>query len=94
MNVHCVSAPQEEGFHCVVADPPWENKSASRGQKYPTLPSRRLLSIPVPQMLHKVQCSCNHAPMYNGGFCLLKQPVSSGKLKKLGVLKADELRCC
>ena len=34
-------------------DPPWENASARRGSKYPALPSRRLLAIPVPRLLHK-----------------------------------------
>lgn len=34
-------------------DPPWENKSAKRAAKYPTVPSRRFLSIPVPQLLNK-----------------------------------------
>ncbi|KAK9823771.1 hypothetical protein WJX72_005400 [[Myrmecia] bisecta] len=41
------------GYHCIVLDPPWENKSAKRGAKYPTLPSRRLLSIPIKQLLHQ-----------------------------------------
>ncbi|GAB4823688.1 hypothetical protein N2152v2_010734 [Parachlorella kessleri] len=35
------------GFHCIVLDPPWENKSAHRSSKYPTLPSRNLLSLPL-----------------------------------------------
>lgn len=43
-----------EGYQCIVLDPPWENKSAKRGNKYPTLPSRNLLGIPLRQLMHKV----------------------------------------
>ena len=40
-------------FDCIVMDPPWENKSVTRGDKYPTVPSRQLLSLPIPQLLNK-----------------------------------------
>ena len=38
-------------FDCIVMDPPWENKSVKRANKYPTVPSRQLLSLPIPQLL-------------------------------------------
>ena len=43
-----------QGYQCIVLDPPWENKSAKRGSKYPTLRSRNLLGIPLQQLMHKV----------------------------------------
>lgn len=46
----------EEGFDCIVMDPPWENASARRGCKYPSLPARKLLSIPVARLLHQACC--------------------------------------
>ena len=42
-------------YDCILMDPPWENASAARGGRYPSLPNRKLLSIPVPSMLHQVQ---------------------------------------
>lgn len=41
----------EHSFNCIVMDPPWENRSVKRGGKYPTVPSRQLLSLPVPNLL-------------------------------------------
>ena len=41
-------------FDCIVVDAPWENKSVARGNKYPTVPSRQLLSLPIPQLLKEV----------------------------------------
>ena len=41
---------------CAV-DPPWENKSVSRGSRYPMLPSRRLLGLPIGRLLHPVRAS-------------------------------------
>ncbi|CAL5220787.1 g2858 [Coccomyxa viridis] len=43
----------EQGFDCVVMDPPWENASAQRSAAYPTLPSRNLLGIPMKRLLHQ-----------------------------------------
>jgi hypothetical protein len=38
-----------------AVDPPWENKSVARGAKYPTLPARRLLRLPIAELLHPVR---------------------------------------
>nr|XP_043638708.1 methyltransferase-like protein 2 isoform X2 [Erigeron canadensis] len=35
------------GFNLIVIDPPWENSSASQKLKYPTLPNRYFLSLPI-----------------------------------------------
>jgi N6-adenosine-specific RNA methylase IME4 len=35
----------------IVLDPPWENASAHRAHAYPTLPHRRLLQLPLPQLM-------------------------------------------
>ena len=40
----------------VVLDPPWENASAKRAWRYPTLPSRNLLAIPMRRLLRPVRC--------------------------------------
>ncbi len=42
-----------ESYDCIVMDPPWENKSAKRSACYPTLPSRRLLSLPIKRLLNQ-----------------------------------------
>ena len=48
------AAERQLGFHCIVLDPPWENKSAKRGSKYPTLPSRNLKGIALQKLMHAV----------------------------------------
>eukprot|EP00899_Mesostigma_viride_P020179 jgi/Mesvir1/28162/Mv04724-RA.1 len=44
--------PPQPAFDLIVADPPWENKSAARQGTYATLPSRYLLSIPMRTLAH------------------------------------------
>ena len=44
-----------DGYGLIVLDPPWENASAVRGDKYATLPSRNLLGLPVAQLAHPVR---------------------------------------
>ena len=43
------------GYQCILLDPPWENKSAKRSARYPTLPSRNLLALPLRQLMHAVR---------------------------------------
>ncbi|KAI3673138.1 hypothetical protein L6452_39253 [Arctium lappa] len=40
------------GFNIIVVDPPWENRSASQKLKYPTLPNRYFLSLPIKRLAH------------------------------------------
>ncbi|XP_006416515.2 methyltransferase-like protein 2 isoform X2 [Eutrema salsugineum] len=47
-----VPAKPEEGFNLIVIDPPWENASAHQKSKYPTLPNRYFLSLPINQLTH------------------------------------------
>ncbi|CAE5957938.1 unnamed protein product [Arabidopsis arenosa] len=47
-----VPAKPEEGFNLIVIDPPWENASAHQKSKYPTLPNRYFLSLPIKQLAH------------------------------------------
>ena len=42
------------GYHCILLDPPWENASAKRSGRYPTLPSRALLALPLRRLMHPV----------------------------------------
>lgn len=44
-------AKSRSGYNLLVIDPPWENASAKRSRCYETLPSRRLLSLPVRGLL-------------------------------------------
>lgn len=41
------------GFNLIVVDPPWENSSAYQKLKYPTLPNRYFLSLPIKNLAHK-----------------------------------------
>ncbi|CAA7013608.1 unnamed protein product [Microthlaspi erraticum] len=47
-----VPAKSEEGFNLIVIDPPWENASAHQKSKYPTLPNRYFLSLPINKLTH------------------------------------------
>ncbi|WZZ58074.1 methyltransferase-like protein 2 [Brassica napus] len=47
-----VPAKHEDGFNLIVIDPPWENASAHQKSKYPTLPNRYFLSLPIKQLTH------------------------------------------
>ncbi|XP_010498348.1 PREDICTED: methyltransferase-like protein 2 [Camelina sativa] len=47
-----VPAKPKEGFNLIVIDPPWENASAHQKSKYPTLPNRYFLSLPIKQLAH------------------------------------------
>ncbi|KAL1207809.1 Methyltransferase-like protein 2 [Cardamine amara subsp. amara] len=47
-----IPAKPEEGFNLIVIDPPWENASAHQKSKYPTLPNRYFLSLPIKQLAH------------------------------------------
>ncbi|KAM4121912.1 hypothetical protein ACJW30_01G041300 [Castanea mollissima] len=40
------------GFNLIVIDPPWENGSARQKLRYPTLPNRYFLSLPIKQLTH------------------------------------------
>ncbi|KAF8022861.1 hypothetical protein BT93_F0394 [Corymbia citriodora subsp. variegata] len=40
-------------FHFIVIDPPWENGSAQQKLRYPTLPNKYFLSLPVQQLAHR-----------------------------------------
>lgn len=41
------------GFNLIVVDPPWENGSARQKSRYPTLPNRFFLSLPIGQLAYK-----------------------------------------
>ncbi|OIT30375.1 PREDICTED: methyltransferase-like protein 2 [Nicotiana attenuata] len=47
-----ISADSDCGFNLIVIDPPWENGSAHQKLRYPTLPNRYFLSLPVKQLCH------------------------------------------
>ncbi|XP_022144198.1 methyltransferase-like protein 2 isoform X2 [Momordica charantia] len=41
------------GFSLIVVDPPWENGSAQQKSKYPTLPNRYFLALPIKKLSHR-----------------------------------------
>ncbi|KAJ3673988.1 hypothetical protein LUZ60_005980 [Juncus effusus] len=41
-----------EGFNLIVIDPPWENASARQKSKYPTLPNKHFLYLPIKKLAH------------------------------------------
>ncbi|KAL6070949.1 Methyltransferase-like protein 4 [Balamuthia mandrillaris] len=45
-----------DGYRLVVMDPPWENKSVRRSQKYPTLPPHEIAALPIPQLASSHGC--------------------------------------
>ncbi|XP_054820068.1 methyltransferase-like protein 2 isoform X2 [Prosopis cineraria] len=47
-----VPADADSGFNLIVVDPPWENASAHQKSRYPTLPNRYFLSLPIIQLTH------------------------------------------
>ncbi|KAF3446279.1 hypothetical protein FNV43_RR11458 [Rhamnella rubrinervis] len=48
-----IPAEPDCGFNLIVIDPPWENGSAHQKSRYPTLPNRYFLSLPIKQLSHK-----------------------------------------
>ncbi|KAI4388421.1 hypothetical protein MLD38_000747 [Melastoma candidum] len=48
-----IPAVAEPGFHLIVIDPPWENASAHQKLRYPTLPNRYFLSLPINELAHR-----------------------------------------
>ncbi|KAF7139146.1 hypothetical protein RHSIM_Rhsim07G0236000 [Rhododendron simsii] len=47
-----IPAESDCGFNLILVDPPWENGSARQKLKYPTLPNRYFLSLPIKQLTH------------------------------------------
>ncbi|TKY57743.1 Methyltransferase protein 2 [Spatholobus suberectus] len=47
-----IPAHADSGFNLIMVDPPWENASARQKSRYPTLPSRYFLSLPIKQLTH------------------------------------------
>ncbi|XP_076949651.1 methyltransferase-like protein 2 [Bidens hawaiensis] len=47
-----IPGKHECGFNLIVIDPPWENGSANQKLKYPTLPDRYFLSLPIKRLAH------------------------------------------
>ncbi|KAF5796952.1 putative DNA methylase, N-6 adenine-specific [Helianthus annuus] len=47
-----IPGKHECGFNLIVIDPPWENGSANQKSKYPTLPNRYFLSLPIKRLAH------------------------------------------
>ncbi|KAM3304744.1 methyltransferase-like protein 2 isoform X1 [Capsicum chacoense] len=47
-----IPADSDCGFNLIVIDPPWENGSARQKVRYPTLPNRYFLSLPVKELCH------------------------------------------
>ncbi|XP_027332132.1 methyltransferase-like protein 2 isoform X2 [Abrus precatorius] len=46
------AAHADSGFNLIIVDPPWENASAHQKSRYPTLPNRYFLSLPIKQLTH------------------------------------------
>ncbi|CAI0425486.1 unnamed protein product [Linum tenue] len=47
-----IPADPGSGFNLILIDPPWENASAHQKLKYPTLPNRYFLSLPIKKLAH------------------------------------------
>nr|GEX59555.1 methyltransferase-like protein 2 isoform X1 [Tanacetum cinerariifolium] len=47
-----IPGKRDHGFNLILIDPPWENSSASQKLKYPTLPNRYFLSLPITRLAH------------------------------------------
>ncbi|CAL5415586.1 unnamed protein product [Camellia sinensis] len=47
-----IPAESDCGFNLILVDPPWENSSAHQKLKYPTLPNRYFLSLPIKKLTH------------------------------------------
>ncbi|XP_045791488.1 methyltransferase-like protein 2 [Trifolium pratense] len=47
-----IPAHTDCGFNLIMVDPPWENASAHQKSRYPTLPNRYFLSLPIKQLTH------------------------------------------
>ncbi|CAL5205935.1 unnamed protein product [Lathyrus oleraceus] len=47
-----IPAHTDCGFNLIMVDPPWENASARQKSRYPTLPNRYFLSLPIKQLTH------------------------------------------
>ncbi|CAL1396271.1 unnamed protein product [Linum trigynum] len=47
-----IPADPGSGFNLILIDPPWENASAHQKLKYPTLPNRYFLSLPIKKLGH------------------------------------------
>ncbi|KAA8537665.1 hypothetical protein F0562_027345 [Nyssa sinensis] len=47
-----IPADSDHGFNLIVVDPPWENSSVHQKLKYPTLPNRYFLSLPIKKLTH------------------------------------------
>ncbi|CAK4085505.1 unnamed protein product [Aphanomyces euteiches] len=48
--------PMPNNFRVIVMDPPWENKTVSRGATYKTMPHTQLSKIDVPSLAHPDGC--------------------------------------
>ncbi|RDX75858.1 Methyltransferase-like protein 2, partial [Mucuna pruriens] len=47
-----IPAHADSGFNLIMVDPPWENASAYQKSRYPTLPNKYFLSLPIKQLTH------------------------------------------
>ncbi|KAL5558094.1 hypothetical protein UlMin_034305 [Ulmus minor] len=50
--IHNLIPEPDCGFNLIVIDPPWENGSARQKSRYPTLPNKYFLSLPIKQLSH------------------------------------------